>query len=374
MSSPPLLEFDTLLAPIPGDKRAGVDLRQDRSPGSLYDKIKDARSAARELEKRQERGNVEDKDLRALMPAWRSIFDTAPKIIAENSKDLEITAFLIEALQRLHGVAGLRDGFRLARGLVEQFWDDLYPMPDEDGIATRVAPLTGLNGEGTDGTLIKPLRMTELTGPAGDGGPLSYDDFVKATRLIPVSAQDKAQRISAGDVSMEAFLEAVKRTPPDFYRTLWADVKECAEEYGKFCAALDQRCGKDAPPSSKISELLDNIRECLHQTAGSIVQLEPPAASEAAAASKSEAAPDSAAAAGGSRRGAIGSREDALQMLRSVAEYFRNAEPQSLVSYVIDDAIRRARLPLPELLAELIPDETARKQFFINSGVRPPGS
>ena len=119
---------------------------------------------------------------------------------------------------------------------------------------------------------------------------------------------------------------------------------------------------------------MDNIRECLHQTAGSIVQLEPPAASEAAAASTVEAAPGSAAAAGGSRRGAIGSREDALQMLRSVAEYFRNAEPQSLVSYVIDDAIRRARLPLPELLAELIPDEAARKQFFINSGVRPPGS
>jgi type VI secretion system protein ImpA len=377
MSSPPILEFDTLLTAIPGDNPAGADLRQDRAPGSLYDKIKDARSAARELEKRQERGDVDDKDLRALTPAWRTILDTAPKVLAENSKDLEVTAFLIEALQREHGIVGLRDGFRLACGLVEQFWDNLYPMPDEDGISTRVAPLTGLNGEGTDGTLIKPLRMTELTGDAGGAGPYSYDDFLKATRLLQLNAQDKAQRIAAGDVSMEAFTDAIKQTPPAFYRTLWAELKECIEEYGKFCAALDQRCGNDAPPSSNISGLLDNVRECLRQTAGAVVQLELPPASEEAAAANGEAAPGAAAAGGGpggNLRGAIASREDALQLLRRVADYFRNAEPQSLVSYVIDDAIRRARLPLPELLAELIPDEGTRNQFFINSGVRPPTS
>lgn len=173
---------------------------------------------------------------------------------------------------------------------------------------------------------------------------------------------------------MEAFLEAIKQTPPDFYRTLWADLKECSEEYGKFCEALDQRCGNDAPPSSNIRSLLENVRECLHQTAGTIVQLELPPASEEAVAADGAAPAGVAAAAGGNLRGAISSREDALQVLHRVADYFRNAEPQSLMSYVIDDAVRRARLSLPELLAELIPDEATRNQFFIISGVRPPGS
>lgn len=375
MASPPILNFDELLAPIAGDNPAGIDLRIDRAPGSPYDKIKDARATARELEKRQERGEADDKDLRGLGPAWRIIFDTAPKVLAEKSKDLEITAFLIEALLRLQGLAGLRDGFRLARGLVEGFWDGLYPLPDEDGLSTRVAPLTGLNGEGADGTLVKPLRMTELSERGDDGKILTYDDYLKATRLLQLSAEDKAKRVAAGDLTLEAFEARLRQTKPDFYRTLYADLCGCLDEFSQLGVALEAACGHDAPPSSSIRGLLDGMRDCLQQTVGTFVDLNPPAAATAEAEASPGAEPSAAAAIAGAPAlppGAIATREDAFQALGKVAEYFRKSEPQSLVSYVIDEAIRRARLPLPELVRELIPDEAARKQFFILSGVRPP--
>ena len=67
-----------------------------------------------------------------------------------------------KALLRTAGLAGLRDGFRLIREMTEGFWDGLYPVEDEDGVETKVAPLTGLNGEGADGTLIQPLRKIEI--------------------------------------------------------------------------------------------------------------------------------------------------------------------------------------------------------------------
>src|SRR5579883_598667 len=366
MSSPALLDFDELLAPIAGDNPAGVDLREDRAPGSPYDRIKDARATVRELEKRQERGEASDGDMRGLVPAWRTILDTAPKVIAETSKDLEITAYLIEALQRVHGLAGLRDGFRLARGLVEGFWDQLYPLPDEEGVSTRVAPLAGLNGQGADGTLIKPLRMTELTAAGNDRGPLSLDDNLRAERLLNLNAEDREQRVAAGDVSLEIFEAAVRATPADFYRELMSDLAECREEYGKLCAALDAACGSDSPPSSNIRNLLEAIHDRLSPLVAPMIAVAAP--EEAAAAAEPGAAP----AAGGGPAGPIGSREDALRTLSKVAEYFRRAEPHSLVSYVIEEAVRRARLPLPELLKELIPDASERQRFFIMSGLRPP--
>ena len=157
MSSEEVLDFGALLAPIPGDNAAGEDLREDFTPDSVYRRIRAARSEARDAERRVVFDDEED--VSAGEPAnWRPILDLAPQVIGERSKDLEVTALLIEALAREHGYAGLRDGFRLARELVERFWDDLYPLPDEDdGLYARVAPLAGLNGQEGEGLLIRPV-------------------------------------------------------------------------------------------------------------------------------------------------------------------------------------------------------------------------
>src|SRR2546425_1256477 len=152
MPSPEVLDFERLLAPIAEDAPTGADLRADPSPTSLYYAIKDARSTARAAERQMVGGEEGSSGA-----DWRPVLQHGTKALAEKTKDLEITAYLIEALVRLHGFAGLRDGFRLARELGERYWDGLYPVPDEEGVATRVAPLTGLNGEDADGTLIAPI-------------------------------------------------------------------------------------------------------------------------------------------------------------------------------------------------------------------------
>ena len=163
MPSPDVLDFPKLLAPVPGDAPAGADLRANAGPTSLYYQVKDGRNAARAAERRIEGGAEESP------PDWKAVVTASSKAVAEASKDLEVTAYLIEGLCRTHGFAGLRDGFRLARGLVEQFWDGLYPTPDEEGVATRVGPLTGLNGEDSEGTLIAPINRIPLADSASLG-------------------------------------------------------------------------------------------------------------------------------------------------------------------------------------------------------------
>ena len=70
--------------------------------------------------------------------------------------------------------------------------------------------------------------------------------------------------------------------------------------------------------------------------------------------------------------GGIHTREDALEALDKVAEYFRKTEPHSIIPFSLDQVIRWGRLSLPDLLAELIPDEAPRKNLFKQVGIKPP--
>src|SRR5262249_38729729 len=149
--------------PVPGENPAGVDLRADTGPGSAYHAVRDARFANRAAERQMLA------DPAATPPDWKPVLRGGAALLAEKSKDLEITAYVIEALVRLHGFAGLRAGFRLARELVERFWERLYPLPDEDGMETRLAPLTGLNGQDGEGTLVSPILCVPLI--RGDESP-----------------------------------------------------------------------------------------------------------------------------------------------------------------------------------------------------------
>src|SRR5262249_806952 len=133
----------------------------DSTPGSDYYAIRDARKAASDTERRIDKG-----DETAEPPNWRPVLDGATKAIAQKSKDLEIAAYLTEALVRLKGFAGIRYGYRLARGLVERFWDGLYPAAVDGEVTDRFSHVLHLNGIEAPGTLIVPVRkipMTELT-------------------------------------------------------------------------------------------------------------------------------------------------------------------------------------------------------------------
>jgi type VI secretion system protein ImpA len=369
MPSPNVLEFDALLAPIEGDNPGGADLREDPSPTSKYFAIKDARSAARAAE----RGADVEQEQGGLLPEWRRILELAPEVLATQSKDLEIAAWLTEALLRAHGYVGLRDGFKLMRGLVENFWDNLYPKPD-DGIADRVAPITGLNGEGADGTLIQPMREVEIT-EGRDPGPFAYWQYEQAAELLKLGDEEKVRaRVEAGAITMEQFEASVRQSTPGFYLALVADLNEALEEWLKLSAELDAKAGSDSPPSSTVRNALRAIVECVQSVAKDILAVAEGAESAAQAA---EAGGDSGAGAarvGGVSvaTGAIATREDALKTLLKVAEFFRKTEPQSPIPLVLEEAVRRARLPLHELLAELITDGEARRQFFLYAGIKPP--
>ena len=68
----------------------------------------------------------------------------------------------------------------------------------------------------------------------------------------------------------------------------------------------------------------------------------------------------------------VRTREDAFRALLQVAEYFKRTEPHSPVAYALEQAVRWGRMPLPDLLTELIPEQAAREQMFKMVGIKPP--
>lgn len=369
MATDALLDLDELLRPIDGDKSTGEDLRLDASPTSVYYQIKDARTRARELERHAQMNGDEDTD----PPDWSPILMLAPTVLAERSKDLEITAYLLEALVRMQGIGGLKEGFGLVRSLAETFGEDLYPEPDEDGIETLVAPLTGLNGEDGDGTLILPIKQAPFTGDTSVGA-ISTADYLEALELDRASSEQKERRIEQGATTMEDVRIAVAETPAETFRDRMTDLESCIETFKETTTVLDGKFGQHSPPSTNILRTLEECRDALRNLAGDkLATLGEP--DDAAAEPEEGAVAEGGATAAApppKPAGLIETREDAFKLILKAADYFRKAEPHSPLSYALERIVRWGRLPLPELMKELIADDSSVLQMFNLVGIDTP--
>lgn len=358
MASTPILDIAALLQPVSAECPQGNDVREDSAANALYVRIKDARNKARAAE----RASLFDPDQAGnALDLWRPILASAQQLIQQHSKDLEVASWLIEALIRFHDFAGLRDGFALVKGLVEKYWDNLYPLPDEDGIETRVAPLAGLNGDSTEGTLLAPIRNTAIT---PDGFNFwQYQQARDADRISdPDKKEEKIQNLGYSLQKIEADVAACRT---DFFCNLVDDLEQSVQDFRSLNDSLRQHCGQHAPPFSLILETLEEILRSVRFLAkdklastGSAADTGTPQTSEAAPMDAANPSNGSSSPAGSS--GPIANREDALRRLEEVARFFRATEPHTPLVSGIERLVRWGRMPMAELILELVPDATAR--------------
>ena len=277
---------------------------------------------------------------------------------------------MIEALTRLQGLPGLRDGVGLAHQLCDKFWQDLHPQADKDeGLATRFAQLGGLDGGSSDGTLVAPIMDLPLTG-ATSVGQFSFADYKDASELQRKEPEIRRRRVEQGAVSIEMFEKAIAQTSPQFFQSLLDDLVGASKAFGDFDTFLRQKETENAaaggqsflPPTSNIREALDECLRLLRTSAKDKLPKE-----EAVDGADTTGAPAGQA---GSRAGqAVESRQEAFQTLSRVSEYFRRAEPHSPISYALEQVVRWGHMSLPELLSELVADKSARDEIFRRAGI-----
>ena len=358
-----------LVKPLSDDSPVLNDLRQDISPNSNYQAIRNARTAARNDERAaQNEGSTSPIDA----ADWSLILKSVPRILEEESKDLELVAWYIEALTREHGFKGVAAGFSLARQLIAAFGEQLHPQPDEEGLISQLSSLAGLNGFGGEGALIYPINAIHIT--QGDSpGPLAIwqcEQVLEADRITDPDKRDS--RFKQNGVTRAQLDEALADTETAFLQGLQQDILTAIEEYKQYQQVLDDYSQDDPMPTGQILNALENSLKVLSYIAGD--RLAAPAivtnATDNADAESglAEVSADSATAVP-VNSGPIADRQEALQKLREVAAYFRRAEPHSPISYSIEQAIRWSDLPLTDLIKELIPDDSARKKYQHLSGI-----
>jgi type VI secretion system protein ImpA len=371
MASPAVLDFDRLLSPISSERPTGVALKDDPKGSQTYYAIRDAREAARVAERQQLVAALDENESNGAPPApdWKRVKELSIAALSSDTKDLWLVAWLIEALVRLHGFAGARDGFRLARELVERYWDGIHPRPDDDGVTTTVAQLTGLNGDDAEGALLMPIANVPLL--ELDGVALTSAHYIDATDVEQTTDPDRrARRLEQGAFALQDFERAAAKTPVEALRNLHDDVEQSIEQFEALTRLLDERCGKGpdgyslAPPSSSIRNALVECQDRVRSLAGPALDGDSQNETDSASAT-------AGGSAGPSIESRVASREETLRMLLQVADYFRRTEPHSPVSYALEQAVRWGRMTLPELMTELISNDSARDDLFRLTGMRP---
>ena len=366
MASDEIIQLESLLQPISDDKPAGDDIRSDPSPTSPYYSIKDARGAARAAE----RNNMFDDNNSEADEQWRKITQLAPEILKNNAKDLEVASWYTEALIRQHGFLGLRDGFKLMHGLIDQYWDDLYPLPDEDGVETRVASLAGLNGEGAEGVLIVPIRNVSIT-QGNDPGPFSfwkYQQALEVEKIIDEEAKaDKASKLGFSNDDVE---RAVAESSEEFFVNCRDDLRIAIDTYREIGSMLDEHCGiNDAPPTSNIINILEDCLGTVNHIGKYKIPSETTAENETNDSGDQVATTSETSSQPAQASGPVKNREDAFKKLTEISEYFRKTEPHSPISYILKRAVKWGDMPLDDLMRELIPDSSARDFYGSLTGI-----
>ncbi|HKT06810.1 MAG TPA: type VI secretion system protein TssA [Gemmatimonadaceae bacterium] len=336
---------DDLLNPIAGDNPAGADLRYD----PVYDKIKEARREDDDAPQGewQHARKVAD---------WPLVIKLAGEALATRSKDLQLAAWLGEAMLRREGFGSFRATLDVTRGLLDKFWDTVYPEIEDGDLEMRAAPLEWIGLK-----LDIPVKMAALN-RAGH----TYIQYAEARSIGTEQEADgdsnkrakREEAIAAKKPTIEEFDKAFADTPKAFVKQLASDVAATIESLQALDDFSRDKFGDAAPSFIKLRDVLQEEQRVVGQLLAKKLEQDPDPV---------EAAPAVADAAPGAALGGTSDgprvlsaepvdRNDAASRVISAARFLRRTEPLSPSSYLMLRALRWGELraagsnPDPKLL------------------------
>jgi type VI secretion system protein ImpA len=356
-----------LLNPIPGENPSGQSLRYD----PVYDKIREARRADEELQLSEE---ASKKDV------WASankkadfvlVTKLATEALSKKTKDLQIAAWLTEALLVQERIPGLTHGLGLLRGLIENFWDTLYPEVEDGDLEMRSGPI-----EWVGARLDMQVRKVPLT-----KNKLDWLKFQESRRIgYEADAQGNDAKMAARQEAIaekkctaEEFDDAVRNTGESFYRQLTSDLTAAVEAAQALEALTDEKFGRDAPNFANLKKALEDLQDAVREFWKPEEEKEPEPEPEAPAEEHGEAVSQpgtSSAAAAVRKRVAVSEEpadpEDALRRMHALTRYLRLANPANPVPYMVLRGLRWGELraggsSLDPALLESPPSETRQQ-------------
>jgi type VI secretion system protein ImpA len=341
---------EDILAPIAGENPSGIDLRYDTKL-LVYDKIKEARRKDDDLAQ----GDWQSERKTANYPL---VIKLAQDTLATVSKDLQLAAWLTEALLATEHYGGLCQGITLCQALLTKFWDTVYPVVEDGDLELRAKPLAWIGS-----FLDFPLRSV----PVANGG---YSWFVyKDSRVVGYEDQAKSDKerqtrsdlIEAGKIPAEVFDKGFAETPKAFYLTAEKELDACLQALQSLEKYCDERFEDDAPAFSKLKNALTDVRQTVHTLLNKKREKEPdpveviPVAAAAKAGGEGDnVSPASAGILASVSLAEPADRRQAIAGIATAAAFLRKQEPLSPAPYLILRGLRWGELRTASRLGDSI--------------------
>lgn len=361
----------SLLAAVPGPDPCGVSLRAD----PLFTDIRLAREEDDPtLPMRQWERPLKKAD-------WAQIESLCTDALTGRSKDLQLAAWLAEAWTRQdaiagEGLAGLARGLLLLRELVIQHWDSLYPRldpPEEGGgCEARVAPF-----EWFSENMARAVRVHVCLFPLAQRKParVTLAEWERLTASELAAPQGEAPQADPQSdeppLTREEIIANVACQAPSVVERRLHELREAMSHLDDLDAELDARLGADAPPLGRLGTVFEEMERVLLQVRAALPVSKVPVALPVQA---GPVAPAPAVPGEGDTQHdrsvpgtdmppsqvattAWRNRDEAYRTLEALAAYLMAIEPHSPTPYLIRRAVNWGRLPLPELMAEIMQEE-----------------
>ena len=332
MASAPVLDVAALLLPAPGESAAGTPM-----PLTMRQELETLR---KEFEPHPDNPSLAPVPKK---PDWPKIKRMAEEALINTSKDLETAFRLTEALVKLHGFAGLREGLHLLHELVAQCWDRLHPIPDEgEGMEVRAEHFTG--------------SSNRKKAPAF---PIPFARFRWSRSKVTATAIGTSSwRCRDRGRSPHQLSRAPIRQAPTWRRT-WPSAPTRSINWSRSWRT-------SAPPDPPA---LTGLREAVNECRRYIDKVSAKHAPVAADAVLANGDPTGGPGAGTDKMHALTSREEAYRQLAHIANVLEQLEPHSPIPDLLRRAIELGKMPFRQLLHELVREPNllaeVRREFGI---------
>lgn len=350
----------SLLNPLPGDAPAGRWMRYERA----YAEISKARE---EDDPSLPMGEWERPQIRA---DWREVAANCRQLLAQDSKDFQVAAWLCEAWVRLYRLDGLHAGLDLINGMLEQYWQNGWPAIEDGDTDRRIAPFVWLN-------VTLPLTLKQHIQILAAGNlreqALNLMDWEAAPLNEPQDSDDNAETEGQPVLSRAGLRASVRNAEAPALQTVLAQTDSALQKIRLLSDRLDALMPDDSPSLSRLCTVLEAIL-VVAQSLSREVELRMPSAVLAASANDALPVPDMMADSAPALQPSssrLSSREQAYRQLEAAADYLQSIEPHSPTPYLVKRAVRWGQMSLPELIEEAGTEEGALERFFMMLGIAP---
>lgn len=343
-------DIGSLLAEVSGENPCGEDISYDPDFLALEQMLQPKASGMIDVEQ-----DVAE-------PKWSEVVNLSTSLL-QRSKDLRVGVYLAVGLLKKGGFPGLGQGLAVLKGLLERFWDGLYPQldPDDDNDPLeRINALASLSPERVNADDPFKFKQRVMETPlcnSRQAGRFCFRDVQIAKGAITVS-EEESSSAPDGAVIDAAFQD----TSMEELETISKGVDSCI---GSISAITDiftrQAVGGQSPDLNGLRSILEKIRSCVKEYLGD----------SGGQTETGEGAADGGAAVS-SASGEIRSSQDAVKMLDRVSRYFEKHEPSSPVPLLLRRAKKLVSKNFVDIIADFCPD--AMSQVDLMSGTSSEGN